>query len=348
MSSLPGAEDHGVVIGRLASVIKSTLADLIPSDTRFALVDFPYHSNIGDSAIYAGELAYLDSRGLRASYVTTARPPSAADTEMGKAIGDGPIYLHGGGNFGDLWPYFQAYRERVIAMYPGRPIVQFPQTLYFSSPQKVGETARIIERHGAFTLLVRDQRSFELAQRSFQCDVRLCPDMAFCLGPQPRTQPTTDLLLHLRKDKEAARQHDVAGILRSTDAVQADWPREPPNSRRRVKLEALLSTVGTGGVFGGIQRLKELYFRKLTQKRLMRGMALLGSGRTVVTDRLHGHIISFLMGLPHCVLDNSYGKTSSFMNTWHTTSGNRTYTADNVEEAVQLLAAHEGLRVAAH
>jgi pyruvyl transferase EpsO len=41
----------------------------------------------------------------------------------------------------------------------------------------------VIRAHGNFTLLVRDQPSYELATARFQCKVHLCPDMAFFIGP---------------------------------------------------------------------------------------------------------------------------------------------------------------------
>jgi pyruvyl transferase EpsO len=33
----------------------------------------------------------------------------------------------------------------------------------------------------------------------------------------------------------------------------------------------------------------------------------------VITDRLHGHILCTLLGIPHVVLDNSYGKIQGFL-----------------------------------
>jgi pyruvyl transferase EpsO len=36
----------------------------------------------------------------------------------------------------------------------------------------------------------------------------------------------------------------------------------------------------------------------------------------VITDRLHGHVLSMILGIPHVVIDNSYGKVLSFVNTW--------------------------------
>jgi pyruvyl transferase EpsO len=36
----------------------------------------------------------------------------------------------------------------------------------------------------------------------------------------------------------------------------------------------------------------------------------------VVTDRLHTHILCLLLGIPHAVLDNNYGKVGRFISCW--------------------------------
>jgi exopolysaccharide biosynthesis predicted pyruvyltransferase EpsI len=62
---------------------------------------------------------------------------------------------------------------------------------------------------------------------------------------------------------------------------------------------------------------------------------MLSEGRVVVTDRLHGHILCLLLGIPHIVLDNSYGKLRSFDETWTRTS-TLTHWAASLDDAVQL------------
>jgi pyruvyl transferase EpsO len=49
------------------------------------------------------------------------------------------------------------------------------------------------------------------------------------------------------------------------------------------------------------------------RQRLGRGIRQLSRGRAIVTDRLHVHLCSLLLGRPHAVLDNSYGKVRRFM-----------------------------------
>jgi pyruvyl transferase EpsO len=50
--------------------------------------------------------------------------------------------------------------------------------------------------------------------------------------------------------------------------------------------------------------------------RVARGCRLLSSGRVVITDRLHAHLLCLLLGIPHGVLDNTYGKLARFLDTW--------------------------------
>jgi pyruvyl transferase EpsO len=38
---------------------------------------------------------------------------------------------------------------------------------------------------------------------------------------------------------------------------------------------------------------------------------------TVVTSRLHGHILASLLGVQKMLLDNSYGKNGAYYRTWH-------------------------------
>src|SRR5207249_3440314 len=54
----------------------------------------------------------------------------------------------------------------------------------------------------------------------------------------------------------------------------------------------------------------------LAWERLLRGCCLLSKGCVVITDRLHGHILCLLLGIPHVLLDNNYGKVRWFYETW--------------------------------
>jgi exopolysaccharide biosynthesis predicted pyruvyltransferase EpsI len=54
----------------------------------------------------------------------------------------------------------------------------------------------------------------------------------------------------------------------------------------------------------------------------------LSRGRVVITDRLHGHILCLLLGLPHVLLDNSIGKLSAYFETWTPSMAGVTFASD--------------------
>src|SRR4051794_19769837 len=151
------------LIADLQAKIHACLDEFITGEP-IAIVDFPNIRNVGDSAIWLGEWAYLMSRKVRRpAYVSTMHDFSAEDLDA--RMSSGPIFIHGGGNFGDIWEAHQNFREKVLQRWPGRPVIQFPQSIHYKSPTRADETARIIAKHGNFTLLVRDEESKQFAEK---------------------------------------------------------------------------------------------------------------------------------------------------------------------------------------
>ena len=100
MSDLPISADQA--IRRQMDLFRNAVGPHVQSGQPYALLDFPNHSNIGDSAIYAGELAFFDAHaGRRADCVCTWA--GDMDWVERQLPPEGPIFLQGGGNFGDLW-----------------------------------------------------------------------------------------------------------------------------------------------------------------------------------------------------------------------------------------------------
>lgn len=293
----------------LVTDLRSRVADVFAatiSEGPVALVDFPDHSNVGDSAIWLGEMAWLDGAGRLPVYSAALNNFSEAD--LLRAAPQGPILIHGGGNFGTTWPKHEELRLKLLRAFPGRSIVQLPQSLYYDDDLRIREMAQAIREHGAFTLLVRDAPSFEFAQRHFDCDVRLCPDAALYLDRFQRDAPKADILALLRTDHERVRESTSipAGVL------GMDWLEEGAGERSlmraRMKIDSLLP---------GTQQAKRLRrYQMLAQWRLRRGLSMLSQGRVIVTDRLHAHILSLLLDIPQVVLDNMYGKVSAFAAQW--------------------------------
>lgn len=330
------ADRAGETLARLQAEIARALGAELDGVRSLALVDFPDHPNVGDSAIYLGELEWLRSRhGITPHYVCAAGNFSAE--ALRRAVPTGPILIHGGGNFGDIWPYHQEFREAVLTAFPDRRIIQLPQTMHFNDLAAQHRVAAKIAAHGNVLLLARDRRSFDLARDAFPCEARLCPDMALALGPTPRPVAARhDALLLLRTDKEKASHAALPPL--PDGAFVCDWLDEAPGFRPRLRRRSAVSAM-LGAPARAFDRnyQRERFYHALAAGRVARGLRMLAAGSVVVTDRLHGHILSLLLGIPHVVFDNNYGKLAGFIETWTAECGLVTR-ADSLEGALAILA----------
>jgi pyruvyl transferase EpsO len=301
---------HGALLDELRATLLSSLAPLVHGAPRIALVDFPAHSNVGDSAIWLGALAAVRALGAPAPVYTCDASTYHRDT-LARALGDdGLILFTGGGSFGDLWERHLKLRERVVTDFPRHRIVQLPESVHFTRAESLARARATFDGHERVTILAREEASLAFLQREFRTPVQLAPDLAFALGALARpAQPSRDVLWLKRDDKE-----DRFAGQRPADAV--DWIAEP-----RTPLIAWTDWLREGAERRPWQRplarrLLPLAYPALARQRLARGLATLAGGKVLVTDRLHGHILSMQLGIPHVVLDNSYGKLHHFVSTW--------------------------------
>lgn len=328
---LPGRLPHpdADLLDRLRDTGLATLRACLPAPGPYALLDFPYHPNVGDHAIWRGTLAALAALGW-------GRPAYAADVfnysarALRRRVGDGPIFLHGGGNLGDLWPTHQHHREAVLRTHPQNPVIQLPQSIEFRAPASVEQARAAFAAHPRFTLLVRDTRSVERARTLLGREPGLCPDLALCLsrsrdlhlGAGPRR-------LLLRGDQEGA------GAVLTVPGERVDWAdwrgaveRDGTRWARRITQRA------PGGPW-----LVHATFEALSRRRLAVGRRLLTGAGVIVTDRLHGHVLSLLAGVPHVLLSDRYGKVAQFHQTWTREAALCRFVAhaDEVAEALEQL-----------
>ncbi len=279
--------DH---LGEQHALLATLYRTHVAAGSRYALVDFPDHANVGDSAIWLGELAMLRQiTGRDPSYISTWH-----DFDLDafhRACPDGLLFLHGGGNLGDIWPHHQRFRESILANVRDRTVVQLPQSIHFRSPANIDRFAAVVADHPDFVLYVRDTRSLKFARERLACPSHLAPDSAYALGGQFRAAPQCDVLMLMRTDDER-----LGYVLPSADMLMVvDWLED----------DADLPVGRDAGIC-----------EAQAVARVDRGLRSLERGRVVVTDRLHGHILADLLGIPHVVLDNEYGKIAAYLDAW--------------------------------
>ncbi len=304
------------LISELQRQAKSILDQVIPDDAHIILLDYPNNTNVGDSLIWLGEIAYLQSRNLIPAYVCDVKNYDAKilrNIIHSKSV----ILMHGGGNFGTVWTEIHNFRLQVLSDFPHIPIVQLPQTLHFDDALKTKEMAEVIEKQGNFTLLARSKPSYEFARGHFSAKTHLCPDMAFFIGAiENHNKPVVDRFVLARTDHESSNTflEQVKGMSHQQSLDIADWltPSWQERFLHRIEIHSrwIRAFIDKHNIW--------LFYlwNLLSRYRLKRGVGLLARGHIVITDRLHAHILSVLLNIPHVIVDNNYGKIGNFHRTW--------------------------------
>ncbi|UUU21995.1 polysaccharide pyruvyl transferase family protein [Streptomyces sp. DSM 40750] len=325
--SLPPAPPPAYVphCAHYVSYVLTVLDRLVPAGTRCALIGAPLNSNVGDSAIWLGQRALLGALGAEVRYACDLMSYDAG--HLAACLPDGPIMLTGGGNLGDLWEDSQLLREQVLRDFPDRRIVQLPQSTHFTDRANLTRARRVFDAHPDLTLLLRDRHSLHRCRTVFEAPALLAPDLAFAVPPDALAGGTVahDVVWLAREDKESAKgppagrgpaQQEHGG------PYVFDWTREGADTEWRQAKETLwrsraraLCRAGSGDPAGAVPGLLAAY-DGLARLQLARGCRLLTAGRVAVTDRLHGHVLGLLLGLPHVLVADRYGKIRSYWDTW--------------------------------
>lgn len=308
----------GNFLEALSSITEDLLTRELGNARQVALLDFPSHMNVGDSMIWAGEVASLGRIGVRVRYIADATRYDPG--VLRRVHPEGPILLHGGGNFGDLWPSFQDFRERVLTDFPDRKVIQLPQSIHYADRGRASSADHAMGNHPDFLLLCRDHASLTLAADLLPSVRRAwAPDAAYGWRPPTSGGTRSGTLVLLRRDHEAQLSTKTVEEwcrrnLASTSTVFADWgltgvdaarwrlARVPGAIARRVpqvhRLPATTAALSRG-------------YASMLHLNLDAGLRLFRNKRLIVTDRLHAHVLATMLDIPHVVLDNSYGKIAS-------------------------------------
>lgn len=313
-------------IQALRKIIYETLDPLITQD--YCLLDTPNYKNIGDNLIWAGELAFL--KRLSFNMVYTANMYLC---NFSKIPIESTILLQGGGNFGDLWRTSQEFRNKVVANCKNNKIIIFPQTVFYNDKTLLKKDAQLFAQHPHLTICARDHISYAILKQHFSHNnILLLPDMAFCLSLDKNLseQETGKALLMKRVDKELNTDIDIKNILSSNlnntgrKIHIKDWPTYNLG-KQAARIDAISDTIQrkiSERMIGMPVAGKLVDYRYGLKRRdnlhryIKMGIRFINEYDEIYTTRLHGYILSILLNKKVHIIDNSYGKNSSFFNTW--------------------------------
>lgn len=277
--------------------------DIDASDEKMRIwfLDAPAYGNLGDQAIAYAILkfcrsAFSDVEILEFQEDNVIRYLSwLKDTIKAGDL----IVLQGGGNLGNLYPRYEFVRRTIIRSFSHNRIVVFPQSVYFSDDtagkQEKAAVRKTYAANRNLIIFARDSKSFQEMKRVFpETHIEMCPDIVFSLNGTVSAESRNGIGVCMRDDKEKTVSSEQtkkiieqlsgnkAEIRKFDTAVNAEKPITGEYRKRLV-----------------IGKLKEF-----------------AECETVVTDRLHGMIFSYITSTPCVAISNSTGKSLYAYNDW--------------------------------
>ena len=319
------AENHKESVALIKSIQEKhfdSFSKLLAPYQYGVFCDLPEHDNKGDVAITISEFIITKKLNIEIVGYCFYKSCTGADVSAIRKMIDEKNYdiskiiilLHGGGNL-FAWPKMDGIRMRIFSIFKGFQFLLLPQSI--SIPQRsleTGEADKITQRYQKqtnLTMLMRDQTSFMKAnelQLVPREKIFLVPDSAFQLGPMPITlSPTYDILWLRRGDSEKIT-YEIPEVPEYVSFRAEDWIH-------------FTNSPGTTAW-------------ENCQLKIQKGFDFLQRGRVLITDRLHGHILSTMLNIPHVIFDTKYRKLRNFHETW-TRGMSNIESAGSAEEALK-------------
>lgn len=267
---------------------ENTPTDYRDDEPVYFLMGTPFHTNIGDRAIAHAEIDFIASLGDARRIIEV---PFGEDISQLDIRESDVIVLHGGGNFGDIWPDEEEYRQHVVARYSQKKIVLMPQTMFFANEESLRKSVDVYSRCTDLTLIARENVSYEMMKRNFtKNSVELLPDIVLSLKP---TRP------FIRKKRSYA-----------LFAIRRDIEKTIPDSYVHRAEDVLRYEAGIDDFIYSDMHCDEREAMMNSHKFITEYKINQFKGaKIVVTDRLHGMVFAAITGTPCLVFGSKTQKT---------------------------------------
>ncbi|ACI11859.1 polysaccharide pyruvyl transferase family protein [Klebsiella variicola] len=299
--------------------LKNKLTEILPfikDKNEVIFLDYPVYLNVGDLLIYHGTENFFKENNINIKLRRSNARYSVK--EIKKYINPNTVILmQGGGNFGDLYPEFQKFRQDVVSSFPDTRIIILPQTAFFENEHELNKSVKSFGAHKDLIIFSRDTRSLSIFKK-FTSQTFLMPDMAHSLwGTLPKSQKSKGTLYLIRNDKEINQVQRRLLEHKNGDDKYVDW-EDILTSKDLLMRKLCRKLDGIGGVtnLSVLKNISNVIWYNYTYKMVQRYALYFTSHEKVVTSRMHGHIFSCLLSLPNDVIDNAYGKNSGYFKEW--------------------------------
>ena len=260
---------------------------------RIILIGTPEYPNLGDHAIAVAEIEFIKALNLNCKLIEITQENLRYDRkEVFRHIKEDDLIIYTGGGFmGSM--YLESgggYLREVLKRFKQNKIIICPSTCYYESSEYgekcFNDDLEIWRNCSHLNLFLRDENSWNKVSkyRTERFRVHQVPDMAFLLDFKKRTN-RNGVLCILRNDKEKAYDIEIGQIEKELVAkgyafreISTRINRKIRPSERVKKVQDMLSTISEAEI--------------------------------VITDRLHGMIMSIITNTKVIAIDNKSHKLS--------------------------------------
>jgi exopolysaccharide biosynthesis predicted pyruvyltransferase EpsI len=308
--SMTQTTTDAALFAKAAQAIDACLDRYIPAGRPVALLQFPWDFNVGNHMMWVAAADYLKHRNARIAY---AAHGYNFDLEaMKRALnigggGDGVILFLGGVTVSRLWPRHAEVKRIVAAACPNNRLVSLPSTMLFVDDEDRREAGTIFGDHRDAVLIARDPVSGASAREIFPASVTIdtIHDSAFRLPAQQRlSKPVHDIIWLARDDMEGT------GTNAPADVNVFDWPHDDAEGMKILFPGKLFSRLRSRApMLDSISNPQiSACYERFARYVLASGNKRLDTGKVLVTDRMHPHVLAALRSQPVVLLPDRFGK----------------------------------------
>ncbi len=277
-------------------------------------IDYPIYLNVGDLLIYHGTERFFSDYNINVAARINCLNFNMRQLQK-IVTTETTLVFQGGGNFGDLYDDHQFVRLTVAKAFPNNRIILLPQTLYYKCNKTLSKDLQVFRACRDFHMFVRDTRSLDIA-KGFTENNYLSPDMAHQLyGVLAKNKNYNHIqeLNFIRKDIEASTYNGSSSVEKCMDWVDFVTLRDKQISKL-VRIASRMNANCINSKFFSVVIAK--FWKWYTWTMVNRASKYFSSYKKIITSRLHGHILSCLVDTDNVVIDNIYGKNSSYFDCW--------------------------------
>lgn len=297
-------------------LIKNRISKL--GSNSIILLGTPTYNNLGDHLIAISERQFLNNTYKHKDIIEIPTQVfKRYKNEISDVISrDITIFVTGGGWMGSLWPDDEYIMQEMISQFCNNKIVILPQTVYYDLGTDEGNKILLSAKETYkkcinLILCLRDEDSYQFALKHFPIktdNILFTPDIALYYKKKEREEQKKGILVCLRDDREKVASGNFK-----------EW----------IRLYTKKYNISYEETDTVVKRSIPIWYRKRKVENIVKRFQ---NAQVIITDRLHGMIISVIANTKCIVFNNRTNKVYGVYNQWLKNNPNILYLSPQIGE----------------